>query len=142
MAFGDGEELIISVDSRPANDGIRGINTGLDRMERAAIKASGGASGGMDKFGAAALKSHGEILNLGRSGILAVEALEDQVVSLARESVSSPDGWSCSATRTLPPKAFSSLRRLSIIRKLVGNHTGPRQLLFPPLMIVIASAGS
>jgi len=45
-------------------------------------------------------------------------------------------------TRTDPPNAFSSLRSDSIIRKLVGNHTGPRQLLLPPLIFDTASAGS
>ena len=59
------------------------------------------------------------------------------VISVDRSPPSSRN-----ATRTPPPNAFSSLRRLSIIRKLVGNHTGPRQLLFPPFNFSTASAGS
>ena len=46
---------------------------------------------------------------------------------------------SSTVTRTSPPNAFSSLRSVSIIRNVVGNQIGPRQLLLPPLSIDVAS---
>ena len=39
------------------------------------------------------------------------------------------------------PYALRSLRNDSIIKKVVGNHTGPRQLELPPFSFSTASPG-
>ena len=70
--------------------------------------------------------------------LFAAGSLDKRYLALVR-------GWPADAgvsRQTSGPKAVPSFRSESIIRNVVGNQIGPRQLELPPLSFVSDSAGS